>query len=33
VERIDYDGGSGKIAITFHETGIKSLAGEQGEAA
>ena len=33
VERIDYDGGSGKIAVTFHETGIKTLAGEQGEAA
>lgn len=33
VERIDYDGSSGKIAVTFHETGIKTLAGEQGEAA
>lgn len=33
VERIDYDGGSGKIVVTFHETGIKSLAGERVEAA
>ena len=33
VERIDYDGGSGKVAVTFHETGIKTLAGERGEAA
>jgi site-specific DNA recombinase len=28
VERVDYDGAKGKIAITFHPTGIKTLAGE-----
>lgn len=33
VQRVDYHGGSNKIVVTFYETGIKSLAGEQGEAA
>src|SRR5262249_22893500 len=28
VERVDYDGARGKIAITFHATGIKTLAAE-----
>jgi site-specific DNA recombinase len=28
VERVDYDGGQGKLAITFHATGIKTLADE-----
>jgi site-specific DNA recombinase len=28
IERVDYDGGAGKLSITFHPTGIKSLAGE-----
>jgi site-specific DNA recombinase len=26
VERVDYDGASGKVSITFHPTGIKALA-------
>jgi site-specific DNA recombinase len=37
VERVDYDGSSGKISITFHPTGIKTLAdglaGESEDAA
>lgn len=28
VERVDYDGATGKIAITFHPSGIKMLADE-----
>jgi site-specific DNA recombinase len=28
VERVDYDGGQGKLSITFHPTGIKALADE-----
>jgi len=28
IERVDYDGARGKIAITFHATGIKTLAQE-----
>jgi site-specific DNA recombinase len=28
VERVDFDGSNGKIAITFHPSGIKSLANE-----
>ena len=28
VERVDYDGARGKVAITFHPTGIKALADE-----
>ena len=28
VQRVDYDGGSNKIVVTFHKTGIKSLASE-----
>jgi site-specific DNA recombinase len=28
VERVDYDGARGKLAITFHATGIKTLAAE-----
>jgi site-specific DNA recombinase len=28
VQRVDYDGGRGKVAITFHATGIKTLATE-----
>ena len=28
VERVDYDGSTGKIAITFHSSGIKTLADE-----
>jgi site-specific DNA recombinase len=28
VERVDYDGGRGKMVITFHPTGIKTLAAE-----
>jgi len=26
VERVDYDGGTGKVSITFHPSGIKTLA-------
>lgn len=29
VERVDYDGAAGKVSITFHHSGIKTLAGEQ----
>jgi site-specific DNA recombinase len=29
VERVDYDGGAGTIAITFHPPGLKSLAAER----
>jgi site-specific DNA recombinase len=29
VERVDYDGGAGNVAITFHPAGIKALAAEQ----
>ena len=28
VERVDYDGAKGKVSITFHATGIKTLADE-----
>jgi site-specific DNA recombinase len=28
VERVDYDGAQGKVSITFHPTGIKTLAEE-----
>jgi hypothetical protein len=28
VERVDYDGARGKVSITFHPTGIKTLARE-----
>ena len=28
VERVDYDGTSGKVTITFHPSGIKTLADE-----
>jgi site-specific DNA recombinase len=28
VERVDYDGARGKVSITFHPTGIKTLADE-----
>lgn len=28
VERVDYDGSTGKVAITFHPSGIKTLANE-----
>ncbi len=28
VERVDYDGASGKVAITFDHSGIKTLADE-----
>ena len=28
IERVDYDGPNGKVAITFHPTGIKTLADE-----
>jgi site-specific DNA recombinase len=31
IERVDYDGATGKVAITFHAVGIKTLAGEMGE--
>lgn len=31
VERVDYDGGSGKVAINFHRTGIRTLAQELSE--
>jgi hypothetical protein len=28
VERVDYDGERGRISLTFHPTGIKSLTRE-----
>ena len=28
VERVDYDGATGKVSITFHPSGIKTLADE-----
>ena len=28
VERVDYDGAKGTVAITFHPSGIKTLTGE-----
>jgi len=28
IERVDYDGAAGAIAVTFHPTGIKSIAGK-----
>ena len=31
VERVEYDGATGKVAITFHASGIKTLAEEAGE--
>jgi site-specific DNA recombinase len=27
-ERVDYDGGKGTVAVTFHAAGIKTLAEE-----
>ena len=30
-ERVDYDGENGNVLITFHPTGIKTLAGEFSE--
>jgi len=32
IERIDYRGGEGKLDITFHEAGIKTLAKELEQA-
>jgi site-specific DNA recombinase len=29
VARVDYDGGKGKMAITFHPSGLKTLAGQR----
>jgi site-specific DNA recombinase len=29
IERVDYDGGAGTLAITFHPSGLKALAAEQ----
>ena len=29
VARVDYDGAQGKMAITFHPLGLKTLAGER----
>jgi site-specific DNA recombinase len=31
VERVEYDGGSGKVTVAFHPTGIKTLADELAE--
>lgn len=31
IERVDYDGPNGKVSITFHPTGIKTLAEELGK--
>jgi site-specific DNA recombinase len=31
IRQIEYNGKSGKMAITFHPTGIKALAGEIAE--
>jgi hypothetical protein len=31
VERVDYDGANGKLSITFHAAGIKTLADELAE--
>ncbi len=31
VERVDYDGAAGKVAVTFRPAGIKALAAELGE--
>ena len=31
VERVEYDGATGKVAITFHASGIKTLAEEAAE--
>jgi site-specific DNA recombinase len=28
VERVEYDGGSGKVAVTFHPAGIRALSDE-----
>ena len=28
IERIEYDGSTGKLAVTFHRAGIKALAQE-----
>ncbi len=28
VSRVDYDGAGGKVSITFHPLGLKTLAGE-----
>ena len=28
VERVDYDGARGKVSVTFHPSGIKTLAAE-----
>ena len=32
VERVDYDGSTGKVSITFHPSGIKTLANEVTQA-
>ena len=29
VSQVDYDGAQGKVAITFHPLGLKTLAGER----
>jgi site-specific DNA recombinase len=29
VSRVDYDGARGKVAITFHPLGLKTLAGDR----
>jgi site-specific DNA recombinase len=29
VSRVDYDGAQGKVAITFHPLGLKTLAGDR----
>ena len=31
IEQVEYDGRTGDISITFHPTGIKTLAGELAE--
>jgi site-specific DNA recombinase len=31
IERVDYDGANGTVSITFHPTGIKTLADELGQ--
>jgi site-specific DNA recombinase len=30
VDRIDYDGAAGTVSVTFHPTGLKAMAKEQG---
>ena len=31
VERVDYDGSNNQVSITFHSTGIKTLARQLAE--